>query len=373
MRLEYLRRLVDDGEVEVLYLQQVDVGVERRCRGAEHTRVGDKFADGASIAAVLCAVAEQVVAERLVAVEFRADAQEVDAALDEFAANFVDGAVGVRKQNHVGCGVGEFFFQNVEQSERCLARARRSDDEEDVARLLGTGYERVERAVVAAELLALVDCRLALAEQQVAAFFACGEKTMYAAVQRLHRRLEHVVLNSPAHVLGEVEHAAVGLRVAQHHLHAFLRDVADRGAVHHLCAGVRHTAQAVGIDDDDVARAEVGRINRARLAELQLQALNGVAVLAERGDGEPLVYVARRALVLERVEPYGGKTAVVFSLVANLGEQMLFADEAHEAQIVGKLQRRSHAYRVERTLQFGAHPFVPQSAAKHVAVEHIGC
>ena len=79
----------------MLYLQQVDVGVERRCRGAEHTRVGDKFADGASIAAVLCAVAEQVVAERLVAVEFRADAQEVDAALDEFAANLVDGAVGV--------------------------------------------------------------------------------------------------------------------------------------------------------------------------------------------------------------------------------------------------------------------------------------
>ena len=52
---------------------------------------------------------------------------------------------------------------------------------------------------------------------------------------------------------------------------------------------------------------------------------------------------------------------------------MLLADEAHEAQIVGKLQRRSHAYRVERTLQFGAHPFVPQSAAKHVAVERIGC
>ena len=238
--------------------------------------------------------------------------------------------------------------------------------------MLGTGDERVELSVVAAELLALVYCRLALAEQQVAAFFACGEKTMYAAVERLHRRLEHVVLNSPAHVLGEVEHAAVGLRVAQHHLHAFLRDVADRGTVHHLCAGVRHTAQSVGIDDDDVARAEVGRVYRARLAELQLQTLHGVAVLAERGDGESLVNVARRAFVVERVEPYGGKTAVVFSLVANLGEQMLLADEAHEAQIVGKLQRRSHAYRTKRTLQFGAHPFVPQPSANHVAVEHLG-
>ena len=36
MRLQYLRRLVDDGKVEVLYLEEVDVGVERSRSGAEH-------------------------------------------------------------------------------------------------------------------------------------------------------------------------------------------------------------------------------------------------------------------------------------------------------------------------------------------------
>ena len=112
--------------------------------------------------AAVDAAGEQMVAVGLGAAVRAADANEVDAVVQELAADFVDGAVGVRQQQDGSARFKELFLHGIEHAEGGLARAGRANDEEQVARLFHPQGQVVEVAIVALQCPCSVYLGLAL-------------------------------------------------------------------------------------------------------------------------------------------------------------------------------------------------------------------
>ena len=78
---------------------------------------------------------EQIRFALLAARQRTAHSDEVDAFMNEFAANLIDRPIRIRKQEDRRVGFEQLLLQRVEHTERGLARAWRSDYKEEVARL----------------------------------------------------------------------------------------------------------------------------------------------------------------------------------------------------------------------------------------------
>ena len=79
--------------------------------------------------------------------------------------------------------VCKFLLEDVQQTERCLARTRRTDNEKEVARLLGSFHKRIESAILAPHVYVFVNGGLSLAEDKVASLLRCGQKAVHGAVE----------------------------------------------------------------------------------------------------------------------------------------------------------------------------------------------
>ena len=196
-------------------------------------------------------------------------ADEVDVGLGQLAAYLVDGAVGAGRKQHARALLEELFLQLVEQAVGRLARAGRADDEEQLPRLLGAGYERVEGAVASLYLYRRVDGRGAPQQDQVAAALVGREKGVHAAVERRVGGVVHVVLDGPQHSFAEGARLPRGRRLAQGQLKAVVCHVCHGGPYHGPGARVGRAVFGVRVEDDDVAAAEVGRGGARRSAEPQ--------------------------------------------------------------------------------------------------------
>ena len=217
---------------------------------------------------------------------------------------------------------------------------------------------------------------------------------MQCAILPIGAGFEHIVLNGPEALVvggqgrGAVgrgiggrmgEGAGVGLSVAQAQQDVVGLDVHDAGAVHHLRAGTGQGAPfrlVVTVEEDDIARAEVGAVGVGAVCcgKGEGHAAHPIAVFVhlEVGEAQAVVDIARRAFLLQRVVPEGGKAAALALGIAHLGVQLFGGQETEEAQIVGALQGAGLVDGRKELVEFRAHIFQPQTAAQPLFVEGFG-
>ena len=217
---------------------------------------------------------------------------------------------------------------------------------------------------------------------------------MQRAILPVGAGFEHIVLNGPEALVvggqgrGAVgrgiggrmgEGAGVGLSVAQAQQDVVGLDVHDAGAVHHLRAGTGQGAPfrlVVTVEEDDIARAEVGAVGVGAVCcgKGEGHAAHPIAVFVhlEVAEAQAVVDIARRAFLLQRVVPEGGKAATLALGIAHLGVQLFGGQETEEAQIVGALQGAGLVDGRKELVEFGPHIFQPQTAAQPLFVEGFG-
>ena len=341
VRLQNLRGLIDDGQAELFHLEEIGVGVEGGGGAHEDARAGHPLLEGRHRTALPHLGVEQIWPVALLAREAAPDAYEVEFLLHQFAANLVDGAVGVGEQQHTGLLAPQFLLERVHQSVGGLAGARRSDDEEEVLCLPHFQGQGVERAVVAPQGERWVGQGRALQQEQVSALLGSREEGMHAAVECPIRRLEEIVLDGPFLFPVVPEHMAVHLHGAQAQGDLLLSYLLQGGTKHHGAPCVGLCSLVVGIQYHDVAGSEVGYVAVGPLGEPQGYAFHPV-LAAGRGihQFQVAVDVAVEQFGVQRTVPFVGESGALLGLIAHLGHEMLRGQEGHETVIVGPLQCR---------------------------------
>ena len=262
MRLQYLRSLINNGQIKSLELEQRQSGAHRGSCATKHPRAHNQVAHLLHIGLLhlVNAFAQQMWAVALVATEVAAQAYKVKPwNFYQFAAYFVHSTVGVRQQQHPAAFLQQFLSQYVFHAIRGLARSRWTDNQVHIPRPPCILHQLVELriAIVALERDACVNLRLALAKQHIAPFLRCGEQCLQTAVLRIVRRLHKVVLHGPHLVPVELKHLAAGLRIAQSHFYTMLLNGCNGAAKHHGSCGIGNAALGIRVEEYDVAHAEV--------------------------------------------------------------------------------------------------------------------
>ena len=260
------------------------------------------------------------------------------------------------------------FLQHVDHAEGGLARAGRSDDEEEVLGLLHAQHQVVELRIALAGIVALegergVDPRLTLQQEQVLAFLRGFEEELKALIKRAVRRFHKVMLYRPHLAL---EHLATGLRIAERHLYPRLVNVDYRPTEHIVARGVGLALKGriIGIEEDDIALAEVGHVAVLTVGEGELHPLDGHSLfLTEGHHAQVAIDVAGVASLVEGGVPHRGKSRLLLGSVAHLGEHLLVLHEGEEAVVIVFLQGCGHAHPVEQRLQLRPLVAFPQHAA----------
>ena len=241
--------------------------------------------------------------------QLASQAHEIDALAYQFAAHLVHSPVGEREQQYRRAFLQEVFLQHVDHTEGGLARAGRSDDEEEVLRLLHAQHQVVELRIALAGIVALkgergVDPRLALQQEQVLAFLRGFEEELKTLIKRTVRRFHKVMLYRP-HLA--IEHLALGLRIAERHLYPRLVNVDDRPTEHIVARGVGLALKGgiVGIEENDIALAEVGHVLVLSVGEGELHPLDGHSLdLSDGHHAQVAIDVAGVASLVECGVPY---------------------------------------------------------------------
>ena len=148
------------------------------------------------------------------------------------------------------------------------------------------------------------------------------------------------MLDGPPLVGVAQEDVCVGLCGSQREADVVCGHGGDGGAEDHRPAAVGFGAVVVGVEDDDVAHAEVGDVVVGGVAEAEQHAVHAPLVARLRfHEGEVGVDVARHELLGQRLPPLGREACVGSLARAHLGAQVLGGEEGLEAQAVGPLQR----------------------------------
>ena len=300
--------------------------------------------------------------------QLAAQAHEIDALAYQFAAHLVHSPVGEREQQYRRAFLHELFLQHVDHAEGGLTRAGRSDDEEEVPGLLHAQHQVVELRVALAGVVALecergVDPRLALQQEQVLAFLTGFEEELKTLIKSTVRRFHKVMLYRP-HLA--IEHLALGLRIAERHLYPRLVNVDDRPTEHIVARGVGLALKGgiVGIEEDDIALAEVGHVLVLSVGEGELHPLDGHSLdLSDGHHAQVAIDVAGVASLVECGVPYRGESRLLLGSVAHLGEHLLVLHKGEEAVVIVFLQGCGRAHPVEQRLQLWPLVAFPQRSA----------
>ena len=204
------------------------------------------------------------------ATECAAEAYELNAAFEQFGADFINGAVGVRQQQYIAVGACEFFLHGGEHAVGGLACARRSYNQIQIAGCGHTHGKVVEWAVVAVELNIGAYFRTPAQQQQVAPGYGGFKKRVHAAVERTVRRLDEIVLYGPEAAASGLERRRARLGRAQPQTDVAGGNILDGAAEHHVAPGIGHFAGGVRVENHNVA-AEVGHVAGFVVGESQPQ------------------------------------------------------------------------------------------------------
>jgi hypothetical protein len=125
------------------------------------------------------------------------------------------------------------------------------------------------------------------------------------------------MFHGPKPVLMSEEDIGIDLRFSEAEGDMLRSDFYNATAEHHRIAGVRRGTWYVGIQNDDIAWAEVTHVVQRLFRETQYHLVYASFRFVGRRDKVQLVVdVACRKLFLQAVCPDAGKTGILFLLVA---------------------------------------------------------